>query len=357
MLDRNGQRWMPAVYEALGSSLDVKVALGGGFENLLRVVGADYGAVALAGPGRDAVPDWVVQKHLPPAFLSAYLEMMEHDFLLTETLKHPNVVLRDHQMSPRRDFIRNPFVLRAREVGAPINQVMAVSLIIAGVGLCGLALYRDRARPFTPPEQRMLQQLTPAFVNTVRNCRQFGDMSWRNRLHETALGERSALVVLTPSGKVIDRTPAASTLFEAWFTPEERSGSSVPRPLLEKLTKAVAQQARGTGVEWFWKRNGDGRGREVDLAVSLFHIPSLEGEGTWVLKLKEWGHLPSAWAAKLTDAERRVAVGTIRGWDSRMIGEHLRISYRTAERHILNIRTKLAISDVKELIRRAMMES
>jgi DNA-binding CsgD family transcriptional regulator len=356
MLNRNGQRGTPTVYEALGSSLDVKVALGGGFENLLRIVGADYGAVALAGPGRYAVPDWVVQKHLPPAFLSAYLEMIEHDFLLTETLKQPNVVLRDHQMSTRRDFIRNPFVLRAREIGAPINQVMAVSLIIEGVGMCGLALYRDRSRPFTKHEQRMLQKITSAFANTVRNCRQFGDMSWRNRLHETALGERSALVVLTPSGKEIDRTSAATALFEAWFTPEERRGG-VPRPLLEKLMKAVAQQALGTKGEWFWKQNGDGLGREVDLAMSLFHVPSPAGEGTWVMKLKEWGHLPSAWAATLTDAERKVAVGSIRGWDSRLVGEHLRISPRTVETHIQSIRRKLHIVDVKELIRRAMMES
>lgn len=352
MLNRNGQRWMPSVYEALGASLDVKVALGGGFENLLRAVGADYGAVALAGPGPDAVPDWVVQKHLPPSFLSAYLEMIEHDFLLTETLKQPNVVLRDHQMSTRRNFVRNPFVLRAREVGAPINQVMAVSLLIEGVGLCGLSLYRDRARPFSKHEQRMLQQLTPAFANTVRNCRQFGDMSWRSRLHEMALGERSALVILTASGKEIERTSAATTLFEAWFTPEERNGGGVPRPLLEMLRKAVAQQARGDEVEWYWTKK-DQR-RELDLAVSLFHVPSSE---TWVMKLKEWGHLPSTWAAKLTQAERRVAARMILGWDSPLIAQELGSSPRTVETQAQQIRDKLGMVDRKELIRRAMMES
>jgi DNA-binding CsgD family transcriptional regulator len=352
MLNRNGQRWMPAVYEALGSSLDVKDALNGGFENLLRMLGADYGAVALAGPGRDAVPDWVVQKHLPPAFLGAYVEMIEHDFLLTETLKQPNIVLRDHQMSTRRDFVRNPFVLRAREVGTPINQVMAVSLIIEGVGMCGLALYRDRARPFTQQEQRMLQQLTPAFANTVRNCRQLGDMKWKNRLHEKALGERSALVLLTSSGKEIDRTSTATTLFETWFPAEERSGGGVPRPLLEMLMKAVAQQARGAEVEWFWTRKDERR--DLDLAVSLFHVPPLD---TWVMKLKVWGHLPSAWAAKLTKAERRVAAKMILGWDSPLIAAELGSSPRTVETQAQRIRDKLNMVDRKELIRRAMMES
>ena len=356
-LNRNGQRWVSAVYAAVGSSLDVNVALDGGFDILLRAVGADYGAVALAGEGRDAVPDWVVQKHLQPAFLDTYLEMIEHDFLLRETLKRPNVALRDDQMSSRRDFEQNPFVLRARELGSPISQVLAVSLIIDGVGMCGLALYRDRPRPFSEEQQRMLQQLTPAFVNAVRNCRQASDMSWRNRWHETALGERSAFVVLTSSGKEVERTSAATKLFEAWFTPEERSGSGVPRPLREKLAKAVAREARGEGAEWFWKRNGDDLGREVDLAVTIFHVPSLGGERTWVLKLKEWGHLPAAWATKLTPAERKVVVGVIRAWDSRMIGEHLGTSHRTVETQTQSIRTKLGIPDVKELIRRAMMES
>ncbi len=76
-----------------------------------------------------------------------------------------------------------------------------------------------------------------------------------------------------------------------------------------------------------------------------------------MLKLKEWGHLPAAWATKLTPAERKVVVGVIRAWDSKMIGEHLGTSHRTVETQIYSIRTKLGIPDVKELIRRAMMES
>lgn len=355
MLNRNGQRGMPAVYEALGSSLDVKVALDGGFENVLRLVGADYGAVALAG--HDAVPDWVVQKHLPPAFLGAYVEMIEHDFLLTETLKQPNVVLRDQQMSTRRDFDRNPFVLRAGEVGAPIHQVMAVSLIIADVGMCGLALYRDRARPFAKREQRMLQQLTPAFANTVRNCRLFGASERRSRLLDTLLEDhRRGVVFLKPPAREVERTPAATALLDAWFGPAGRSGGGLPQVLLDVLDRAVAAWTKGVVGPWFWKRDG----QAADLMVEIHQFPEPDGGRSWALMLRERSHgpsVPAAWNKRLTKREREVVAKVILGWENRLIAGDLDCSTRTVEKHVESILDKLGAPDRKALMLRAKDET
>lgn len=357
VLNRNGQRLVPAVYEGLLSSLDVKVALERGFGSLLPAVGADYGAVALVGLEPGAVPNWVVQKDLQPAFLGTYAQMIEHDFLLKNTLARPNTALREHEMTDRRSFERNPFVCRARELGSPINQVMAALLIIEGVGMCGLAIYRDRKRPFSDDDQRLMQDFMPAFGITVSRCQQHSDMILRNEAHEMALGEHRAIVILTSSGREIARTSAATRLFETWFSPAERRGGGVPRPLLEMLKSVVTPRSRSAAARRFWKLSGDHMGVELDLAVKLSRRPSLGGEGTWMLELTEHGHLPPAWAEKLTEAERQVAVGLIRGWSSRLIGDHLGKKHRTVEKQTESIHEKLGIDDVKEIIRRAIMES
>lgn len=337
---------MPAVYEALISSLDVNVALGGGFENLLRLVDADYGAVALAGLERDAVPDWVVQKHLPPAFLSAYLEMIEHDFLLSETLKQPNVVLRDDQMSTRRDFVRNPFVLRAREVGAPINQVMAVSLIIEGVGMCGLALYRERARPFTQHEQRMLQRIAPAFADAVRNGRQFGAASRRSRVLDVLLEDKGwALAIVRPPDREIERSAAADALLTAWFEPVERSGGRLPHALLDQLRGAVARHERGVAGPWRWTKPR----HDADLVVEMRPV----GDGTWAIFFEERSRrptLPPEWEPLLTPRQREVAEKVICGWESHLIAAELGCSPRTVDTHVKDICDRLGLPDRKALM-------
>lgn len=356
MLNRHGRRWMPAVYEALGSSLDVRVALDGGFENLLRLVGADYGAVALAAPGPDAVPDWVVQKHLPPTFLSAYAEMIEHDFLLTETLKRPNVVLRDEQMSSRRNFVRNPFVLRAREVGAPIHQVMAVSLIVDGVGLCGLSLYRDRARPFSGAEQRALQQMTPAFDNAVRNCHLFAASQRRGTLLDAHLEQQHrAVVFVKPPSKEVERTAAATALLNAWFAPVERHGGALPQALLDALNRAVVASARGELGPWAWRRSRLGR----ELVVEIHRLREPDGRCSWALMLKEHTQTPTAplgWNDRLTRREREVVAKVILGWESRLIATEIDCATRTVDKHVESILDKLGAPDRKTLMLRAASE-
>ncbi|APR80579.1 Transcriptional regulator, LuxR family protein [Minicystis rosea] len=347
-LIRNEERRMMAISEGLSSSFDVEIALRRGFEGILKLVGADYGAVALAGPERGAPLRWPtpLQVDLPPIFLSTYQEMSEHDFLRDAAIKQPNIVLRDHQMIHRRGFQQNPFVIRAREIGAPIEQVMSLLIVVEGVGLCGLALYRDRQRPFSADAQRMLQRLTPTLKNTVERCWQYGELSRQRSLIETVLKKRHhAIVIVPPSNREIELTPAATELLDAWFEPVERRGGALPQPLLDALKKAMATEEKGLPPKpWTVK------GKTADLKVRFSRHSELRGNPSWAIELQEELHLPASWRERLTDRQAQVAEKLVLGWESRLIAEELGCRTRTVETHVQSILDALGMPD-----RRALM--
>ncbi|MFS8066918.1 MAG: LuxR family transcriptional regulator, partial [Byssovorax sp.] len=159
--------------EALGSSLDIRLVLERAYPLLLQIVPADYGALGISASGRSEDYEWIVSK-IPPAFFAAYPEMAPHDFVRTSVVEQPNVVLRDEEMVSRADLETNLMYRRAREVGVPLEQVMAVMLHIDARWQSGLSLYRDKRRSFSERERAALERVTPALVNAVRNCHLFG---------------------------------------------------------------------------------------------------------------------------------------------------------------------------------------
>lgn len=182
---RSPKRAVLELFEALGSSLELQVVFERAYPLLLGLVGADYGALGVSVSGDPRDFRWLVAG-LPPAFFAAYPELAPHDFVREAVLQRPNVVLCDEQMLGRRALERNPLYRRAREVGVPLEHVMAVMLHagsrsdahgehaeIDARWQSGLSLYRDRRRPFSARERQTLQDVTPAFVNAVRNCQTF----------------------------------------------------------------------------------------------------------------------------------------------------------------------------------------
>src|SRR2546426_1242072 len=101
-------------------------------------------------------------------------------------------------MVSRQALETNLMYRRAREVGAPLEQVMAVMLHVDGTWQSGLSLYRDQRRPFTEDERAILQDVTPMFANTVRNCRLYG-------------GVRERLAALDDAESTAEATRKAST--------------------------------------------------------------------------------------------------------------------------------------------------
>src|SRR6478752_6848563 len=196
--------------EALGSSLDVQTVLTAAYPLLARLVPTDYGAVGVSSTARPQDFEWAVAE-LPSSFFAAYPEMAAHDFVRSSVVKQPNRVLRDQEMVSRRELEQNVMYRRAREVGAPLEHVMAIMLHVDETWQSGLSLYRERRRPFSDRERARLQSLAPAFANAVRNCYHFGHLtSWKSGLDSLLASTSEATVLVTHDGIEIERSPGVN---------------------------------------------------------------------------------------------------------------------------------------------------
>lgn len=342
-----------ALVEALGSSLDIHVVLERAYPLLLRLVPADYGALGISSSGDPRDFRWLVAG-IPSAFFAAYAEMAAHDFVRTAVARTPNVVLRDQEMVSRTSLEANPMYRRAREIGVPLEQVMAVMLHVDDRWQSGLSLYRDRRRPFTEHERRILQDVTPAFVNAVRSCHLFGAVTERLEALEALLPEEGAArLLVSPAATVVERTEAAARLIEKWFEPRQRARGQLPQPLAATLRQlqAAAPVVSPAPARWM-ARDG-----EETLEVSFVPLPI---GARWLLILRETCRavgLPVAWRVLLTPQQQRVTVAVLRGWDNRLIGSDLRCATATVKKHLQHIFDRLGVASRTALVARAAAES
>lgn len=331
--------------EALGSSLNIQLVLERAYPLLLEVVPADYGALGISASGRPEDFQWTVSK-IPPAFFAAYPEMAPHDFVRTSVASKPNVVLRDEEMVSRADLETNLMYRRAREVGAPLEQVMAVMLHIDARWQSGLSLYREKRRPFSERERAALQRVTPAIINAVRNCHLFGAAADWGVALEALLSDRGASMVLVASPATeVARTAGAAQLIEKWFTPSERRAGRLPDPLAAVLAQAACLDlASSPPLTWTRSR------AEATLEVSFVRLAGCTSKAGWMLLLQERQH---AWQARLTPREQEVTAAVIRGWDNGLIAAELGCTTATVKRHLTNIFDKLGVQSRTALIARA----
>jgi DNA-binding CsgD family transcriptional regulator len=336
--------------EALGSSLDIRLVLERAYPLLLDLVPADYGALGISSSGRAEDFQWIVAQ-LPPSFFAAYSEMAPHDFVRTSVASKLNVVLRDEEMVSRAEIEANVMYRRAREVGAPIEQVMAVMLHVDDRWQSGLSLYRDKRRPFSETERAALQRITPAIANAVRSCHLFGaSMEMGAALEALLLSRGGSIVLVAPPATEVGRTAGAATLIESWFAPHERRAGGLPDPLLALLAQAtLGPVGQGFPVRWTKSR------ADATLQVSLVPLSGM-GRAKWMLVLEEEQSAvatPPAWRALLTPREQEVAAAVTRGWDNRLIASELGCSEATVKKHMQKIFDKLGVQSRTALVARA----
>jgi DNA-binding CsgD family transcriptional regulator len=332
------------LFEALGSSLDVRTILKEAYPLLTRLVPADYGALGVSGSPEADGFEWTVAE-LPAAFFASYAEMAAHDFVRSAVARQPRLVLRDQDMVSRCELEQNPLYRRAREVGAPLEQVMAVMLHLDDRWQSGLSLYRDRARPFSEVERARLQRVTPALANAVRNCQAFGAAAdWKLAL-ERLLGSPAAAVVLASShGTEISRSEGATALLEKWFEPHERRRLRLPRALIDALPRSG-----GTESPPIWQKHSAGRTLEVSFSQLTGHF----GDARWLLRFEERPSadaLPDAWSAQLTSREHEIVRCVLQTWDNRLIGEMLGCAEGTVKKHLTHVYTKLGLKGRTALV-------
>jgi DNA-binding CsgD family transcriptional regulator len=347
--DRTAEKTTSELFEALGSSLDASVVLKNAYPLLSRLISADYGALGVSSSGRVEDFAWSVAE-LPPSFFVAYAEMAAHDFVRDSVVGRPNLVLRDQDMVSRPQLERNPMYRRAREVGAPIEHVMAVMLHADQRWQSGLSLYRARRRPFTSLERARLQRVTPALSNAVRNCHLLGVAAEWNRALERLLDSADAAVMLlADDGREVARSERVSTLLERWF----QNAGSQAQPLPHALGQFFEAHRR-SGEPGTWRTGS----ADSSLEVSLLSMPNPQGRATWVLHLEERARglaVPEEWRRILTRREQEMTQGVLRGWDNRLIGSELGCSTNTVKKHLQNVFAKLGVDDRAALLVRAAL--
>jgi DNA-binding CsgD family transcriptional regulator len=338
--------------DALGSSLDIGAVLARAYPALLRLVDADAAALGVSPPGAPEAFEWLVAD-LPPAFFAAYPRLATHDFVREAVTRRPNIVLRDGEMLPRRALEANAMYRHAREVGAPLEQVMAVMLHVDDTWQSGLSVYRDRRRPFLARERAALQRATPALANAVRNCRMFGAAATWDAAMRALMEDRGAAAVLVRSpGVEVGRSARAAALLERWFAPHERRAGRLPTPLADAL--AGATRASGAApLRTTWTRPRE----DATLSVSFLPLPpDATADASWVVLLREEAAaaaLPAAWRARLTPREQEVCAAVLRGWDNRAVAAELGCAEDTVKRHLLHAYDKLGLPNRATLIARA----
>jgi len=329
--------------EALGSALDIQVVLERAYPLLLQLVPADYGALGISSSGRAEDYQWIVAK-IPTAFFAAYPEMAGHDFVRRSVLRQPNLVLRDQDMIDRRALRENVMYRRAREVGAPLEHVMAVMLHVDERWQSGLSLYREGQRPFSEDEQGTLQEVTPFFVNAVRSCHLFGSAMNRVTTLETLLPDWDhARLVVCPPATIVERTEAADRLLARWFPGGQRRDDRLPASLVAFLRTFASEGSSGLTPLRRWRSS-----REGDDALEVQFIAQPDGlrATKWLLLLREVSHVvptPLAWEALLTPAELRVTAAVLRGWDNELIACELGCATATVKKHLQNIFDRLGV--------------
>jgi DNA-binding CsgD family transcriptional regulator len=335
------------LFEALGSSLSMKLVLERAYPLLTRLVPADYGALGVSSSGTPEDYAWTVAD-IPESFFSAYPEMAAHDFVRQAVTRQPNLVLRDQDVVARAELEQNLLYRRAREVGAPLEQVMAVMLHVDSRWQSGLSLYRERRCPFSVRERAALQRVTPALSNAVRNCHLFAAAKdWASVL-EHAFDSQGGVMLVSPSGVELARSAEAARLIEKWFLPEERHGAALPSP----LSKALATQKSFRTTD-SWQRHAASATLEISFLpwAGCSHSPE-----KWMVLMTERSDslaLPMAWRRRLTRRQQQVAEGVLQGWDNRLIASELSCSVGTIKKHMQDIFERLGVERRITLIRQA----
>ncbi len=319
-LDVREQALTFELMEALTYSLDLSEVLDRAYGVLSRLLAADYATICISKPDR----------------LTDY------------------EVLRDKEMISREELERSLLSRRSRELGVPLEHVMAVLLDVGRDWHGGFMLYRDRRQPFSDRERALMQRITPLLTSTVRNCRLMEEVKEQDRILEQLFRRQGeGVVIALPSAERL-RTPGVSALLESWFTPEERGPrGELPAVLLERLGLLVAgRKLMGFEPGTLWMREG----LERSLRVTFVPLPDHGSGRLWALLFQEvanWVTVPPGWRDLLTQREAQVAECVLRGWDNQLIKEHLKCSLGTVKKHLQRVFDKLGVDSRAALIHKA----
>ncbi|WP_375758184.1 LuxR C-terminal-related transcriptional regulator [Corallococcus exercitus] len=327
--------------QVLSSSLDLTEVLARAQGTLAQLLPCDYAALCVSRPERPGDYEWM-GLGAPGILFAHYPE------LATVNL------VRDSDTLSRKELKRSLLYLRCRELGLPLEHVMAVLLDLRQDWHGGFTLYREHALPFSEREQALLEDLTPYLTNTVRNCRLFGNEATRGDLLDALFRHQGAeCVVMDPPEHEKLRTPGATELLRRWYPEELKANDArLPQELREHLAHLRAPGTkRALGMDT-WTRSG----AKHDLKVTFVELPEQRGSRPWGLVLQECSRaipMPEPWRQKLSRREAEVVEGVLSNWTNETIAEDLGLTLNTVKTHLRNIFPKLGIESRTDLLYQA----
>ncbi|GMU03136.1 hypothetical protein KH5H1_72570 [Corallococcus caeni] len=339
--------------QVLSSSLDLTEVLGRAQGTLARLLPCDYAALCVSRPERPGDYEWM-GLGAPGILFAHYPELAAVELGREPGVKQPDAPPSDANRLSHKELKRSLLYLRCRELGLPLEHVMAVLLDLRQDWHGGFTLYREHTLPFSEREQALLDDLTPYLTNTVRNCLLFGNEATRGDLLDALFRHQGAeCVVMDPPEHEKLRTPGATELLRRWYPEELKANDArLPQELREHLTRLRAPGTkRVPGVDT-WTRSGG----KHDLKVTFVELPEQRGSHPWVLVLQECSRaipMPEAWRLKLSRREVEVVQGVLSNWTNETIAEDLGLTLNTVKTHLRNIFPKLGIESRTDLLYQA----
>lgn len=335
----------------LTSSLRLEEVLGSFYEELCRhVVGADGAAFCISIPGPVPAYDWHV-KQLPTKPFADYLKIADQDFVLKSVMRNRNLVLSDQQMVTPAELRNSRFYARFRDLGTPLEHVMAVLLDFGADWHGGFTLYRAGRRPFSGRERIELQSLVPGLASTMRNSRLLAPMAGSKDLVEAIYRQREfECVVIQPPCTEMTRTPGATPLLQKWFQRLECDDSWLPIALLGQLKQLASIRGPTTlGDDTLFREHETRR-----LVMTCVPLPERDGRQFWAVVLQEESSIPREWRPLLTPRELDVLEGLLRDKSNKdILRQERTMKMNTLKTHLKRIFSALEVERRGEILLKA----
>lgn len=306
--NRQEQRVLRNLRDALIGARNLKAVMAESLPFLTQLVGADRGALCVTQPGTTRDYIWELAE-VSPSWFAGYAGMEEHDLVRRAVLRRPNQVLCESEIAPLREFKKNAWVQRSRELGMSLTHVMSVLIAKEQGWHGGITLYREQRRSFSERQRSLLQhEVIHSLLQAIGRCRLFQEDVNPGRLLEWVFRHIRGMevIVLVPPARELMRTQGATALLDRWFPLHEQRRGTLPSKLLEQFANVLRLSGKGPlprDVWWEW-------GEHADLKVSFIPLPpEADQPERWAWVLEELPHrmaLPWNWQEKLSEPERQV---------------------------------------------------
>jgi DNA-binding CsgD family transcriptional regulator len=318
---------------------------------LAKLFQADHVAFCRMHPELPTGFDW--KASTTGHFLQSYYQWYQDDFVFRWLSQRPNIASSDTEMLRGGKLEETETYRRSRESHLGLRHVLAVLLAPEHqLGSGAVALYSERARPFSAERRRLLQGLTPALSGAFQNFARFGALSFHNQLLEEMLRQEGAnAIVLDAQRRDFFRTGAVTSLLESWFpSRSDRDDWGIPRAWRERMDAFMAGSVLFHPTTHSWREE---RGMSA-LEVCFTRLPRIEGRDLWELRLKEVNAIPEKWRQLLTPRQFEAAALVVQGLADKEIAGKLGISEDTAKHHVQSAYRSLKVSGRAGLIALAL---